>query len=264
MPRLICGSNAMLGFSHISGARDRFIREYFDTPVKLAKVVEVFAKAGCNAFLSGPNDFVRQALDIVEQKVGKKIIWFSTPGVPNLEEWKKAVDTCVRQKATFCMPHQGTTDSRLDRIKQCLNPELTEFLSIVRKAGMIPGLSTHTPEAIVFSDKSGADVETYIQPYNAAGFLCQVETDWLAKIIQEAKKPVLTIKPLASGKLLPPTGFEFVWSTIRKCDMVCVGAMNVYEAEEDIEISLACLEKRKANVELQFTRSKRVLMKEKR
>jgi len=253
----------MLGYSHISGARDKFIREYYDTPAKLAKVVEVFAKAGCDAFLSGPNDFVRQALDMVEQKVGKKITWLSTPTAVTIEDWKKAVEVCVKQKATFCMPHQGATDSRLDRIKQCLNPELTEFLRIVRKAGMIPGLSTHTPESIVFSDKSGADVETYIQPYNAAGFLCQVETDWLTKIIHEAKKPVLTIKPLASGKLLPPTGFEFVWGTIREVDMVCVGAMNVYEAEEDIELSLACLEKRKANIELQFTRSKKALMKEK-
>ena len=264
LPRLICGSNAMLGYSHISLARDRFIKELFDTPAKIAKVVEVFVKHGCDAFLSSPNEMARQALDEVEQRTGKKIIWISTPGATNLEDWKKAVETCVKQRATFCLPHQGTTDLRLDRIKECLNPELTEFLSIARKAGLIPGLSTHTPEGVVISDKSNADVETYIQIYNAAGFMCQVETDWVAKIINEAKKPVITIKPLAAGKLLPPTGFEFVWSTIRKCDMVCVGAMSVYEAEEDIELSLACLEKRKANVELQFTRSKQSLMKEKK
>ena len=32
LPRLICGSNWMLGFSHTSKAKDRFIKELFDTP----------------------------------------------------------------------------------------------------------------------------------------------------------------------------------------------------------------------------------------
>jgi hypothetical protein len=124
---------------------------------------------------------------------------------------------------------------------------------------MIPGLSTHAPEAIVCADSCEADVETYVQPYNSAGFLCQVETDWIAKVIREAKKPVMTIKPLGAGRILPPTGLAFVWNTLRDCDMVTIGTLSTYEAEEDIEISLACLEKRKAQVDLQTTRSKRAL-----
>jgi hypothetical protein len=115
------------------------------------------------------------------------------------------------------------------------------------------------PEAITCADACGADVESYVQPYNATGFLCQVETDWVQRIIQTARKPVMTIKPLAAGRLLPPTGLAFVWNTIRDCDMVTIGTMSTYEAEEVIEISLACLERRKAEVELQRTRSKRTL-----
>ena len=83
---------------------------------------------------------------------------------------------------------------------------------------------------------------------------------YFQKIIHGAKHPVMTIKPLAAGRLLPPTGLAFVWSTIRDCDLVTIGAFNPYEAEEDIEISLACLEKRRAQVELQTTRSKRDLV----
>jgi len=69
----------------------------------------------------------------------------------------------------------------------------------------------------------------------------------------------MTIKPLAAGRLLPPTGLAFVWNTIRDCDMVTVGTMSAYEAEEDIELSLACLERRRAEVVLQRTRSKQSL-----
>jgi hypothetical protein len=217
VPRLVCGSNWMLGFSHQTKAKDEFLKELFDTPARIADVVEVFARAGCNAFMSLPSEFVREALDEVEQRTGTEMIWFATPsygewGKP--DTWKGQVELSKRLRA----------------------------------------------QAIICSDESDADVATYIQPYNAAGFLCHVETDWLQRIFSNAKKPVLTIKPLAAGRLHPMTGLEFVWRTIRECDLVTIGTMCSYEAEEVIEISLACLEGRQPNVDLQFTRSKRTVL----
>ncbi len=263
MPRLICGSNWMLGFSHTSKAKDRFIKELFDTTDKLANVIEVFARHGCNAYMSMANEFVAQALHEVEQRTGVEMIWVCTPDYQewgNPDTWKQAVEKSKRLGATFCFPHQCVTDPRVDRVNNCLTPQLIDHLNFVREMGMIPGLSTHMPEAITCADACGADVASYVQPYNAAGFLCQVETDWLQQIIRDAKQPVMTIKPLAAGRLLPPTGLAFVWNTIRDCDMVTIGTMSTYEAEEDIELSLAMLERRKADVELQATRSKRSLM----
>lgn len=262
VPRLICGSNWLLGYSHTSQAKDRFIKEYFDTPAKVANIIEVFARHGCNAFMSMPNQFVYEALRDVEQRVGVAMIHIATPAYVEGEgpdSWKRSVENAKKLHATFCFPHQCITDPRLDRVNRCLTPELMGHLNDVREAGLIPGLSSHAPEAVTYSDLCGADVETYIQPYNAAGFLCQVETDWIQNIINSARKPVMTIKPLAAGRLLPPTGLAFAWSTIRDIDMVTVGTMSAYEAEEVIEISRACLERRKADVELQTTRSKRSL-----
>ena len=102
-------------------------------------------------------------------------------------------------------------------------------------------------------------METYIQIYNAAGFLMQVEADWVMRIISEAKKPVMTIKPLAAGKLLPVVGLAFVWNTIRDQDMVVIGTTTPEEARESIELSLSLLEKRIPDNELQKTRSKNSL-----
>jgi hypothetical protein len=260
-PRLICGCNSFLGYSHISAARDAHIRELFDTPSKIADVVEVFTRRGCNAFSSGPHPFIHHALDEVQQRTGTRVLWMATPDATNMDDWKRAVDQVKAWGATFCFTHQSTTDPRLDRFQQRLNPELVQFLNYVSQAGMVPGLSTHTPESMPFADATPeAGVETYIQPYNAAGFFCQVETDWLAHAIHNAKKPVTVIKPLGSGKLLPPTGLTFVWNTIRPCDMVTIGTMSAYEAEEDIELSLAILAHRKPEVQLQFTRSKKSLL----
>ena len=87
----------------------------------------------------------------------------------------------------------------------------------------------------------GADVETYIQIYNAAGFMMQVEADWVQRIIANAQKPVMTIKPLAAGRLLPIVGLAFAWSTIREQDMVTIGTTTPDEAREVIDLSLDLL-----------------------
>src|SRR5207247_7977629 len=100
----------------------------------------------------------------------------------NPDTWKQSVERARAMGATFCFPHQCVTDPRIDRINRRLDPQLIDHLRVVREAGMIPGLSTHMPEAITCSDSCDADVETYIQPYNAAGFICQVEPDWMQRI----------------------------------------------------------------------------------
>jgi hypothetical protein len=88
------------------------------------------------------------------------------------------------------------------------------------------------------------------------GFLMTVEVDWIAQVIRNAKKPVMTIKPMAAGQLRPFQALNFVWNTLRPQDMVTVGTMTPYEAAELIEISMGILERREAHVKLQETRSK--------
>jgi hypothetical protein len=112
------------------------------------------------------------------------------------------------------------------------------------------------PESVIYADESGLDVETYIQLYNSMGFLMQVEVDWIANVIRNAKKPVMTIKPFAAGQLRPFQALHFVWNTIRDQDMVTVGTMTPDEAKECVELSFSILERRKADITLQETRSK--------
>jgi hypothetical protein len=137
--------------------------------------------------------------------------------------------------------------------------DLDKYTKMIRERGMIPGLSTHMPETPGYADAQGADVETYIQIYNAAGFMMQVEIDWVARIIAQAKKPVMTIKPFAAGRLHPFVGLAFVWNTIRDQDMVTVGVTTPNEASEVIEMSMDFLSKRLPDNVLQSTRSKKLI-----
>jgi hypothetical protein len=260
LPRLIIGSNWFLGYSHTSKAKDKFITTYQDRD-SVAEILTTFLEYDVDAVMGPMNEKLEEAIQEAEQRSGKRLIRIITPhfnivpGGPAEMEPERVFDTCKAMNTTFCMPHQAITDALVDRMTMKIR-DLDIYTKMIRDRGMIPGLSTHMPETVVYADNMGADVETYIQLYNAAGFLLQVEADWVMRIIKNAKKPVMTIKPLAAGRLLPVVGLAFVWNTIRDCDMVTIGTTTAAEAREAIEISLDLLNKRLPENELQRTRSK--------
>ena len=211
-----------------------------------------------------PTPLLRDAIQEAQQRTGKKIILIVTPhfnilpGGPAESEPQQVFDTCKKMGATFCFPHQCVTDALLDRMHGVIR-DIDIYTKMIRQLEMIPGLSTHTPETVVVADKTGIDIETYIQIYNAMGFLMQVEADWVMRVINCAKKPVMTIKPLAAGRLLPIVGLAFSWNTIRDQDLVAIGTTTPDEAREIVDISMDMLNHVQPEYTLQKTRSKKTL-----
>jgi hypothetical protein len=267
VPRLIIGTNWFLGYSHTSRAKDDFIKGH-QSAERLADVVEVFLRAGADAIygVRPESEHLSRAVKEAEQRAGRHCIRIGIPhfnlaGTAQAEdEIRRTLDAFAGIGCELCLPHQVTTDALLDRRIRRIR-EMDRYAAWIRERGMIPGLSTHMPEAIVYADESGLDVATYIQIYNAVGFLMQVEVDWVHRVIWGAKKPVITIKPLAAGRLLPLVGLAFNWATLREQDMVCVGCLTPDEARECIDISLAQLERTGPAVALQATRSKGSLVR---
>lgn len=263
LSRMIIGTNWFLGYSHTSWAKDKFIKSY-QTRENIADIITVFLQHGVDVMMGMPVPMLRDAMRDAQDRTGRKVtlvltpIFNTLPGGPPENEPARVFDACKELGATFCMPHQCVTDSLLDRLHQKIR-DIDKYTKMIRERGMIPGLSTHMPETVTIADATGADVETYIQLYNAAGFLLQVEADWVMRIIANAKKPVMTIKPMAAGRLLPPVGLAFVWNTIRSQDMVTVGTTTPDEAKEVIDLSLDFLNRRLPDNELQTTRSKLTL-----
>lgn len=262
MSRLVIGTNWFMGFSHQTRARDRYIREVM-TREAIAEVLKVFMAEGIDTMLGGtPTDpHLIEAVQDAEDASGRKLHWMGTPhldlsGTPEAESANlRTLDAFAGIGCEFCMPHQMSTDAMANRVTRRIEG-MDRVCAWIRERGMRPGLSTHMPETVPYADESGLDVDTYIQLYNAAGFLMQVEVDWVQRIIWNAKKPVVTIKPLAAGRLHPLVGLAFSWNTIRDIDMVAVGTLNPDEARETIEMSRAVLERRLPRLDLQRTRSK--------
>jgi hypothetical protein len=264
--RMIIGTNWFLGWSHTTLAKDKFIQSYVKDRKRMADIIEVFFRAGVDTIMGLIQaDPLADAIKEAEDRTGVKGIIVTTPGLPfkaetaargfDLGEVEKIVELHARYGSTFFLPHQGTTDAMVDRCTRQVR-HMGPVCNLIRQYKMIPGLSTHMPETIVYADESGLDVDTYISLYNSMGFLMQVEVDWIAQIIRNSKKPVMTIKPMAAGQLRPFQALNFVWNTLRPQDMVTVGTMTPHEAEELIEISMGILERRDAHVSLQETRSK--------
>lgn len=264
--RMIIGTNWFLGYSHTSNAKDCYIKENIADRKKIADILEVFLNAGVDTIMGQINcEPLADAVKDAEDRTGRGMIIITTPHFPlsrntivngfNAGDVENVLDEHAKYGAHICMPHQATTDCLVDR---CIREvrRMDAVCRLIRERDMIPGLSTHMPEAIVYADETGLDVESYISIYNSMGFLMQVEVDWVANLIQNAKKPVMTIKPMAAGQLRPFQALNFVWNTIRDCDMVTVGTMSPKEAEECIQLSLGILERRSAGIKLQETRSK--------
>lgn len=260
LSRLIIGTNWFLGYSHYSAAKDKFISDS-QTRDKIADILEVYLDSGIDTVMGPMIPLLADAVQEAQQRSGQEIKliltpWFNIlPGGEPENDPEPVIAQCKAAGATICMPHQMVTDALMDRMYRKIR-EIDKYTKLIREYEMIPGLSTHMPETVVYADETEVDIESYIQIYNATGFLMQVETDWVMKIINNAKKPVMTIKPLAAGRLLPISGLAFVWSTIRDQDMVTIGTTTPDEAREVIDISFELIHKRIPDYELQRTRSK--------
>jgi 3-phosphoglycerate kinase len=251
LSRMIIGTNWILGYSHTSPAADNLIRSKHNSVEPIVDMLEVFLNRGVDTMMApfAGNQTLQDAVKLAEDRTGKGLILIDTPIInvdDNANARKEAeavIESSRKLGATFCLPHHSSVEQLVNKNKQTID-RLPDYLGMIRDHGMKPGLSCHMPELIIYSDLNDYDVQTYIQIYNCMGFLMQVEVEYIHKVIHNAKKPVMTIKPMAAGRVSPFVGLTFSWHTIRPCDMVTVGCLTPEEADEDIEISMAAFERR--------------------
>jgi hypothetical protein len=267
LPRMIMGSNWILGYSHTSVAADQYINTINRNRESIAQIAQRFLAWDINAVMApmSDNPVMEDGIKLAEDRTGKRMIRIDTP-ILNVDdnaqarrEAQEQIKKAARGGAAFCLIHHSSAEQLVNKNLSAI-PRLPDYLSMIRDEGMIPGLSAHMPELILYSDANGYDVETYIQLYNPMGFLMQVEIEQVSRIIHRAKKPVMTIKPMAAGRCSPYVGITFAYATLREQDMVTVGCMTPEEADEDIEIGLAAIERRLPDLEARSSPNKTAVL----
>lgn len=268
LPRMLIGTNWLMGWSHRTPAHDKMIVNRNRNREAVADMVEAFLAYDIDAIM-GPasrHEVMVEGVKLAEDRTGKGVTIIDTP-ILNVDDTPEArreaeaeIKRCKQLGAKFCFPHHSSAEQLVNKNKESIT-RLPDYLAMIRDNDMIPGLSAHMPELIVYSDLQNYDVETYIQIYNCMGFLMQVEIEYINSVIWAAKKPVMTIKPMAAGRVTPFVGLNFSFATIRPQDMVTVGCLSPEEAHEDVEIALAALEHRKPDLEGRNSPNKTSIMK---
>ena len=264
--RMIIGTNWFLGYTHCTWSKSKSVERMVTNVTAIADIIEVFFKAGVDTIMCPhTKTCMFDAIHEAEQRTGVKAVIISTPSFStnartpfegfNLDEAERILDEEAAKGVAICMPHTSTTDVMVDKCTREVR-QMDTLCRMIRERGMVPGLSTHIPETVIFADETGLDVESYIQPFNLMGYLMQLEVDWVGRIIQNAKKPVMTIKTMAAGQIRPYQALTFAWNAIRDIDMVTVGTMAPEEAKELIDLSLEILSRQPFMGKLQQTRSK--------
>jgi len=268
--KVVCGTNQFVGITHRWNPFDMLLHLIrFRKAKTVAKYMEyLFREHGVNSCVSSPREKVRNAIRIVEKKVGEKFHWICTPSVRTTvkgfeRDIFKQIDWCAEQGVTFCGPHRMYTDNALDMqdlkiggpemkeqnsqmfkgglISQDVlantcaipYPEIAEY---IRDKGMIPMLSSHYIETIEAVEKQGYDAQMVIQPFNKKGFESNTDPAILARKIKNTKVRILNIKPMAAGRIPPREGLAFCAKTIKKKDLLVVGFGKYKYAVEDGKI----------------------------
>jgi len=268
--RMIIGTNWFLGYTHCTHAKTKMVERTVMNVDAIADIIEVFFNRGVDTIMCPhTTTCMYDAIQEAEQRTGLKAIIVATPSFTtnkqtpfngfDLDEARWILDDMVKKGVSICMPHTSTTDLMVDKCTREVR-QMDSICALIRERGMLPGLSTHVPETVVYADETNLDVETYIQPFNMMGYLMQLEVDWVARIINNAKKPVMTIKTMAAGQIRPYQAMVFTWNAIRPFDMVTVGTMAPEEAAELVDMSLEVLEGTGVTFELQKTRSKATVL----
>ncbi len=262
LPRMLIGTNWVLGYSHRTTSADNMIRRRYATREAVCELVSAYLEYGVDAMMApftapdhSPVQHLLDGVHMAEERFGRKVTIIDTPivDVSNTAEGRANALAQFRASrehgADICLIHHSCAEQLVSKLQGTMD-RLQDYTYMIREQGMVPGLSAHMPELIVYSDNHPEyDVQTYIQIYNCMGFLMQVEVEGVRRIIENAKKPVMTIKSMAAGRCTPYVGITFSYATLRPQDMVTIGAFSPEEAREDIEIALAAIERRFPDME---------------
>jgi hypothetical protein len=191
---MIMGTNNIMGGSHRTKARDLHIKGINNNAQAVAEIIESYLEYGVDTIIgclvNAP--FAMDGINLARERTGKTInhielaIFDSSDTTEGREDAKKVIDKCKRLGVNICLPLHTVVENLIDKGNRKIN-RIEDYTYMIREAGMIPGLSAHMPEVIEFADENEYDVETYIQIFNATGFLMQKEVELVHNVIWEAK-----------------------------------------------------------------------------
>ena len=244
VPRVLIGINPFLGYSHFSEARSNYFKRIFSDVTAISDVIVKATEFDVTGIYTPADKKIAEALKQVEQRTGIKMTVVGTTYYTfDLAEIEKEMALLKDMDARICLLHGNAVDDLLNPVERIIS-RAEEMLRIIRDNGIIPGIACHDARAILYSKEKGYDAKVYATPVNKIGFWMNQEGLTL-RIIRQMDKPVIALKPFASGRIQPEEGLDFTIST-PGVTAVAIGVANHEEVVQDFKLAKEILSRNRA------------------
>ena len=243
--RVIIGSNLFGGGAH---SRDlRYVRDllkrYF-THEKIMDTLQSCEENGINTSIGGSR--VKQ---YNAERGGNLQVIAQLPC--DLEAAQRAVDA----GAVGAFIHGGRADFL---VRDGKTDEIAEFISFVKKNGLIAGVGGHSKNVPIICEEAGVGADFYFKTFHHDNYFSatpkQYRVEYAAdhggptchdnmwelfpevtmEFMKTVEIPWIAYKVLAAGAIHPKEGFRYAFEN--GADFICVGMLD-YQVEEDVGIA---------------------------
>jgi hypothetical protein len=250
--RLVAGANPVGGYSHSTPNLAKHMREFF-TPDRTLAFAQRCQKMGINTWQTNPSQKILSTLKTLREQ-GSDLQWICLTSDRPLEPSLKDV---LALKPIGIVHHGGVTDT-LFRMNK--HQQVHDFVKRVQDAGVMAGVSSHSPEHIAYVEEKGwkneffmtcfynvlrpaKDIRAKLGTVPLGEPFLESDRVEMTKVMQQVKRPCLGFKILAAGRLcwnahVVESAFRFAFSEIKKTDAVIVGMYPKFSDEVAANITL--------------------------
>jgi len=235
LPRVICGTNALFGWSQVSVGRDAWLRHYY-TPQRAARVFAACMELGATAVMGPLYPPLVEALEETEKITGQRPLWLSTTRAPLGPDSTPDQARQIREAgAPICSIHGAWVDRWvLEEDWKALERCITQ----IREADLIPAAVCHYSDRLAKLAEANLDLPLLGTPVNKAGWWMRPDRESALEVVRRIERPILAIKPLACGRFEEYRVQEWLEWVVEQegVETVAIGVMNEEEAQESIPI----------------------------
>lgn len=220
IPEMMLGTSSFIGAGQFGAKSLEYKRTFYDQPENMERLFVASAQLGIRAVQLIAYEPLIKALQDAEKAAGR---FFKV--VTIVESFKEDLDMVSVLEPEYVAVHAIFCDGS--------DPGLHEWVDDIKEMGAKPAASTHNP-GITIPRLKDSGFEAYLAPLNPMGYMMKPNFDSTIKAITETDKPVIAIKPLAAGNLIPdPSLFRFIYTY---ADSMAVGMTSEREMEEVFSI----------------------------
>ena len=228
--RLVIGGNPFSGFSHQGRERDREMLHYY-TVDRIKDALRKAERAGIDTFFGRTDRHVRRLL-VEYWDEGGEMQWFGQTA-SEMGDQMRAIRGAAAAGATGVYVHGGIVDYWFAQGQYDM---LELALKTMRECGVVAGFAGHSVEVHTWiRDNLEPDFQMccYYDPSprtNSPHHVSSVDEKWddahrdrMVSLIHTIPCPVVHYKVFAGGNKPIQEGFQFLATSMRENDLVCIG-----------------------------------------